>query len=193
MKRIKEALSALLSKTKTLEEATVGFTAEDLSSLETLVKTARSMADNAKECCKVDGNGQWKIEKAIKPGPTLDYSKINPKPDPAAEANAPTIDYGKLEKPKAVWEQKTTPSASKEAWIKANSAKRERTMSAEKKGIKLDKNEGALLEEEPTSSQKARMVVKAEEPHKDDSKHEEKEKKKAKSIRDKAQEILDLH
>ena len=50
------------------------------------------------EVVKIDEKGQWKIEKAIKPGPALNYAKdINPrktKQDYAnIEAKATTIDY----------------------------------------------------------------------------------------------------
>ena len=46
------------------------------------------------EVVKYDKLGQWSIEKAIKPGPTLDYSQINAKPNyKEMEDNASTIDY----------------------------------------------------------------------------------------------------
>lgn len=46
------------------------------------------------ENVKFAKNGQWSIEKAIKPGPTLDYSKINAKPDyDKIESEAGSIDY----------------------------------------------------------------------------------------------------
>jgi len=50
------------------------------------------------EVVKIDNMGQWSIEKAIKPGPTLDYSKAN-KPKSATTAEN-TIDYAKINKPK---------------------------------------------------------------------------------------------
>jgi hypothetical protein len=50
------------------------------------------------EMVKFDSKGQWSIEKAN----TLDYSKINQKPDyKSMEAKAPTLDYSKMSAPKA--------------------------------------------------------------------------------------------
>lgn len=46
------------------------------------------------EMLKYNELGQWDIEKAAKPGPTLDYSKINAKPDyDKIESEASSIDY----------------------------------------------------------------------------------------------------
>jgi hypothetical protein len=54
----------------------------------------RSLKKEEVELAKTAPNGQWSLEKAIKPGPALDYSKMNSKPDYAAiAAKAPTIDY----------------------------------------------------------------------------------------------------
>jgi hypothetical protein len=51
----------------------------------------------SEEVVKIDDRGQWKIEKAIKPGPSLDYSKFNSSPSKKdykqMEAKASTIDY----------------------------------------------------------------------------------------------------
>lgn len=138
----KQAAIAILSKAKTIDEATIGFDTNEMQELDMLIKAAKAKMASKKmaEVCKTDSNGQWKIEKeekvmgrvkvqmdsdtyeprgkhdpvmespkklkkswpdaqwslekAIKPGPTLDYSKINPKVDRAAqEAAAPVIDY----------------------------------------------------------------------------------------------------
>jgi len=46
----------------------------------------------------MSNNDQWTLEKAIKPGPTLDYSKFDQKP-PIKPAKGP-INYDKLKPPK---------------------------------------------------------------------------------------------
>ncbi len=119
-------------------------------------------------------------------GPAMDYSKHNVKPDyKSIEEKAPTIDYNKMNDPanqKPAWKQKTTPASQKEAWMKVNRQRNE--MAA--RGIKKD--EGVMIDRE--LKDKSRMVAKDDvgavggslaqsekEPHKDDRKHEAKEKK----------------
>jgi hypothetical protein len=45
----------------------------------------------------------------------------------------------------------------------------------------------------PAGSPESAMTMSEKEPHDDDPKHEAKEKEKAKKIKDKAQELLDMH
>jgi hypothetical protein len=98
---------------------------------------------NKSEMLKYNAGGQWSIEKAIKPGPTLDYSKMNPKPNYAEiESKAPTIDYSKVNAPNAAkpkWKENSSPASTKETWMKMNRMKREKTIAAEKRGIKPEK------------------------------------------------------
>lgn len=55
---------------------------------------AGAMPDGSIEMIKYDSNGQWKFEKAIKPGPTLDYSNMD---KPSEDSN--TLDYSKMTTP----------------------------------------------------------------------------------------------
>lgn len=115
------------------------------------------------------------LAKAIKPGPALNYDKINPKVDRVAqEAAAPTINYsaGGMTAPKL------TPGAGAADRTKAVRAK----IDAEGKETAIE-----------TINRKRGSVNKAEEPHKDDPKHEAKEKAKAKKIKDEAEDLLDMH
>ena len=75
----------------------------------TVVKEEDGMEKKGQEIVDYSPNGQWSIRKAIKEGPTLDYSKINPESNPISnpeaakeaktkrytdiEANALNIDY----------------------------------------------------------------------------------------------------
>ena len=87
--KLLEVVSGDVSLEKALEELTEEKREDFCKSLELLKKNA-----SAGEFVKYDHQGQWSIAKAIKPGPTLDYSKINPKPDyKNKEANASTVDY----------------------------------------------------------------------------------------------------
>ena len=60
-------------------------------------KWFKDNAHKAEDFVKFDDMGQWSIEKAN----TLDYKKINPKPDyKSMEDKAPKLDYSKMEAPK---------------------------------------------------------------------------------------------
>ena len=90
---LKDKLMAVLTNDMTLEKAVEDMNDQDredlFKSLELLKKNAE-----AAEMVKYDDNGQWSIEKAIKPGPALNYSKMNPKPDyDKIDREAHTIDY----------------------------------------------------------------------------------------------------
>lgn len=248
----RDAAVAILSKAKTPEEATIGFDVNELKELDALIKAAKSKMDSAKvsETCKTDKNGQWKIEKAIKPGPTLDYSKMNPKPNRAAqEANAPVIDYSNnsVKEPKRYAGAKEHAEAvrakldaeAKEPALETISRRQKMAkqdgMAAFAGSVKnafgggssnpppppppaptstsssgsaslgskisgsvgraMGKDEGVLLDKEPSPAEKKKMTISKDEsePHKDDPRHEEKEKKKAKKIKEEAEGILDMH
>lgn len=124
----------------------------------------------------IEGLKQAKEElsKAIKPGPTLDYSKINPKPDKetraAAEAAAPTINYSN----RVAGPNRFAGSAANTAAVRA----------------KIDAEGKETAMETIARRQK---FNKGEEPHKDDPHHERKEQDKAKKIKEEAQDILDMH
>ena len=85
-------------------------TNQDLEEIQLLIKSMRSNLEKAKfidpkrqvvkgeEVLKIDDKGQWSIEKTIKPGPTINYSRdVNPiktKEQRADdEASATTINY----------------------------------------------------------------------------------------------------
>lgn len=220
---IREALKAILSKSMTAEEVyalTSPALREDLeTSLAYIAEMNKSVekSEPVADVMKFDKNGQWKMEKG-----SLDYGKINPRQNasvnPAAkkladggaaasEAAAGSVYYGEMNKPsnqKATWKQTSTPQSKQEAWTKINAQRS--AMSArglKKTGVLIDeevknpermiaKNE--MLGYGPTGTPSSSTVMQSEkEPHKDDPHHEEKEKKKAKKIKQKAQELLDMH
>jgi hypothetical protein len=162
---------------------------------------------DVKEVLKTDKNGQWSLDKAIKPGPTLDYTKINPKPDyKEMEAKAPTIDYqNNSATKKPVWSGAA--DQAKAVREKINTEANETAVETIRRRQDAKKSDGVNVEPELTSDQKKRMVAKNEmmgygqdavmqseaEPHKDDPHHEEKEKKKAKKIKEEAEKLLDMH
>ena len=132
------------------------------------------------------------LEKAIKPGPTLDYAKINPKDNTqispeakatvaatnaATEAAAPSIDYksGTMEPPK-----RYAGAAEKAAQVRAKVAAQMAPRTAHEEFMsKLPANKKPVMKSE-------------DEPHADPN-HEKKEQKKAKKIKKEAQAILDMH
>ena len=133
------------------------------------------------------------LEKAIKPGPTLNYAQINPKDNTqvspeakaivastnaATEAAAPSIDYksGTMEPPK-----RYAGTAEKAAQVRAKVEQQMKPRTAHEEFMsKLPANKKPVMKSE-------------NEPHKDDPKHEMKEQKKAKKIKKEAQAILDMH
>jgi hypothetical protein len=224
MSKIKDAALEALSKGKTLEQATEGFTADELHELEFLMKSINKKTGDGrygkpnpdievKEVLKTDKNGQWSLDKAIKPGPTLDYSKFNQKPDYAEiEAKAPTIDYGNKPTAKPKWSGSVDRAQAVRDKIDAQSKETAAETIARRQGMK--KGDGVNVEPELTGDQQKRMVAKNEmmgygsqpqsanpadlmqsedEPHKDDPHHESKEKKKAKKIKEEAESLLDMH
>jgi hypothetical protein len=147
------------------------------------------------------------LNKAIKPGPTLDYGKINPRQNTvvspsakqtadtsaaASEAAAPTIDYHSdpMQPPKRY---AGAAERAKQVRAEIDRQANESAIETIARRQKMKKEEGANEESEPTAAEVGKMTAKAEEPHKDDPKHEAKEQEKAKTIKDKAQELLDMH
>lgn len=221
--KIKYAALALLKKSLAPEEATKGFSAEELHELEYLMKSINKKTGDGrygrpnpdvdvKEVMKTDSQGQWKIEKAIKPGPTIDYSQFNKKPDYAEiEAKAPTIDYGKTRMDKPKWSGAADKAAAVRTKINAEANESAAETIARRQNKGMVKGDGVNNEPELTAGQQKRMVVKnemmgygqeaggaanvmqSEEPHKDDPQHEAKEKKKAKKIKAEAEDLLDMH
>jgi hypothetical protein len=213
MSKIKDAALEVLSKGVALDEATKGFTADELHELEFLMKSVNKKTGDGrygkpnpdvdvKEVLKTDKNGQWSLDKAIKPGPTLDYSKFNEKPDyKEIEAKAPTIDYqNNSATKKPTWTGAADQAKAVRTKIDAESKETAAETIARRQ--KIRKGEGANSEPELDAGKQKRMVAKdemmdqvmqSEEPHKDDPQHEEKEKKKAKKIKEQAESLLDMH
>ena len=65
------------------------------------------MVKGCDEVVKIDEKGQWSIEKAIKPGPTLNYKEIN-KPVNTEDNPANTINYKEMNRPKHMDQPKST-------------------------------------------------------------------------------------
>lgn len=130
---------------------------------------------------------QEELAKAIKPGPTLDYSQINKKPDRAAiEAAAPTIDYGgnRMAAPKYAGAKERAEAVRTKLETEAN----EPAIDTINRRQKTFKNENASY------SAPANTVEQSDkEPHKDNPEHEAKEKVKAKKIKKEAEDLLDMH
>ena len=151
-------------------------------------------------------NAQWSLEKAIKPGPTLNYGKINPGSNPisnpesnevkagkaaAKDAAAPTIDYGN--KPTAKPTYTGAADRAKQVRAQIDTQINEPALDTIARKQKMNKDEGTNVEKEPSASEIGRMTAKSEaEPH-DDPEHEKKEKEKAKKIKNEAEDILDMH
>lgn len=189
----------------------------------TVIKEEDGMEKKGQEIVDYSPNGQWSIRKAIKEGPTLDYSKINPESNPISnpeaaktkryadiEANAPKIDYkndvmakptqgqGAAEKARAVRAKIDAESSetASEAFARRNQAKLPAPSSAKplKKGV--DTESQTLTKNEMmgySSSPAASVAMSEKEPHKDDPEHEKKEQIKAKKIKENAEDILDMH
>lgn len=124
------------------------------------------------------------------------------------EANAATIDYQKdmVKKPKyytGAAERASKVRADIEARSKETALetmkRRGQIKSSIKKNDDLEKKDTTSYENpsQPIMSgpgpQGSPITMSEKEPHKDDPKHEEKERKKAKSIKETAEDILDMH
>ncbi len=130
---------------------------------------------------------QEELVKAIKPGPTLDYSQINKKPDRAAiEAAAPTIDYGgnRMTAPKYTGAKERSEAV--RAKLEAEAV--EPAIDTINRRQKINKNQNMSYEAPANTVEQS-----DKEPHKDDPKHEAKEKVKAKKIKEEAEDLLDMH
>lgn len=133
------------------------------------------------------------LSKAIKPGPTLDYSKMNPGSDKAAraaaEAAAPTINYNndRMSTPKY------TGAADRTAAVRAklDAEGKETALDTMKRRGQISKEENKSYAPQPNTSEN--MAMSEDEPHKDDPRHEQKEQAKAKKIKEEAEDILDMH
>jgi hypothetical protein len=228
---IREALNAILSKSMKTEDVFAKVEPQERLELEwALADVLERLAKNTDcaksesyfEIFKYDANGQWKMEKAAKPGPTLNYSKINPRDNASvnpeakkladtnattSEAGANTIDYqnDRMKTPK-MW----AGAAERAKQVKDKIAQQanEPALETIARRQKLKKGDG-ILEDEETKN-KERMIAKNEmlgygpagapssamtmsEKDEGSPEHESAEKKKAKKIKDKAQELLDMH
>lgn len=203
---IKEALKGILSKSMDADEAFVRVAPgeRDELAIHLAYVQERLVKSSLEEVCKVNKNGQWNIEKAIKPGPTLDYSKINPKADyKEIEAAAPTINYSNTPGSKPAWSGSTDRAQAVRSKIDAESKESAAETIARRQKIK--KNQGTNLD--APVADKGRMTAKAdmagEMPDDGSSSmamseegtpaHENKEKKIGKKIKDEAQDLLDMH
>ncbi len=216
---IKEAIQGILSKSMDADEAFVRLAPEHRGELaahlayvkERLAKGSTGAAAGS-EILKTSKNGQWSLDKAIKPGPSLDYSKMNKKPDYAdIEAKAPTINYSNTPGIKPQWSGAADNAKAVNAKLDAESKETAAQTIARRQGKKpVMKNEGTNLD--APAADKGRMTAKnemmgggpegspenamqmSEAKYVEGSKeHEEEEKKKAKKIKDDAQDILDIH
>ncbi len=129
---------------------------------------------------------QWSLEKAIKPGPALDYAKMNPKPNYAEiEAKAPVMTYDKnpMKAPKytGAKERAEATRAKLEAESKEtamDTISRRQKMNKEEDEDEAKKNElmgygtqnpapmtmseGVLIDEEPSEEDKKQMTAKGD-------------------------------
>lgn len=137
-------------------------------------------------------NEQWSLDKAIKPGPALNYATINPKPDRAAqEAAAPTINYSNR-----VAAPTYTGAADRAAAVRAklDAEAKEPALDTIARRQKVNKTTNESYQSGTnTSGAGDDMAMSEKEPHKDDPHHEAKEKKAASKIKNEAEEILDMH
>lgn len=150
-----------------------------MKTLEPLIKALKEVKDE--------------LEKAIKPGPTLDYSQINKKPDRAAqEAAAPTIDYtNRVAGPKV----NSALDRVKAAQAKLDAEANETALETIRRRQQMNKQEANMSYEGAANQVGAGddMAMSEAEPHLDDPHHEAKEKKIGKKIKEEAQDLLDMH
>jgi hypothetical protein len=190
---VKEALVKIFNDSENPSEVFKQVKNEDIRDLEIALRKMsgkvykQNLNKNSSQDFNISNNGQWSLEKAIKPGPTLDYGKIapeqNPISNPAAakeaktarlatqEANAPSINYG----------------GNRMATPKVNAGLADKAKAVRAK-IEAESKETAL----ETIQRKQKMNKEEGEPH-DDPNHEKKEKQKAAKIKEEAEGILDLH
>jgi hypothetical protein len=210
---VRDTLKAILSKQISVEEALVKSSPEEREDIEIALAYMSEMRKSCHETYKTDKNGQWKIEKAFDSGSylsnaaagkkqnTIDYSKdVNPKPDYASiEANAPTLDYSKMTSPKP----KTSPQSKKDVWLKVNAERQKKVGTGmAKSGVLLDEElknkermtaKNDMLGYGPAGSPESAMTMSEKEKIEGSEEHETAEKKKAKEIKRKAEEILSIH
>lgn len=230
---VKEALEKIFKDSEKPSEVIKQVSDEDVVDLEIALRKMcnkvykSELQKKGQEIIDWSPQGQWKIEKAIKPGPTLDYNKINPDRsqmpnDKVAraskyaeiEANAPSIDYqsDRMAAPKV-----TEGAAAKAARVRAKIAAEREIQSKESALDTIARRSGKPIGEPatpktplapshpsmkpmkknempgvPTMTSSA-VAMSEKEPHHDDPKHEDKEKKKVEQIKDHADDILDMH
>ena len=101
--RQSEIMAAILEKSKTATEALKDCSLEEVETIQQLLEINKHRLSKnmhgemppggytfKEETIKFDANGQWKLDKAIKPGPTLDYKEMN---RPKQSEDGPKIDY----------------------------------------------------------------------------------------------------
>jgi len=98
-------------------------TEEELNNAQETMKLMKSMVNSQdsnvnEEIVKIDDNGQWSMHKAIKPGDTINYNKMNKPEAPKEGPDAHTIDYSGKE-PKVTGEPWKT-SDTKKVILKPN-------------------------------------------------------------------------
>jgi len=117
---IKDYVVAILTKSKRLDEVPLEHIEEVERVLQKMATAGgggiAGMPDDGagagvvkfeEEVVKIDDKGQWSIEKAIKPGPTLNYKEIN-KPVNTEDNPANTINYKEMNRPKHMDKPKNT-------------------------------------------------------------------------------------
>jgi hypothetical protein len=192
---VREALIKIFSNSENPSEVFKQIKNEDIYNLEIALRKMSSkvykqkLSKNFSKDFSISHNGQWSLEKAIKPGPTLDYGKIAPEQNPISnpvaakearaariatqEANAPTMDY----------------SINNKAPIPKSYEGVAEKVKAIKAKIESENKESAIQ----TLARRQKMNKDENEPHKDDPNHEKKEKQKALKIKEEAESILDMH
>lgn len=203
---VKQAVFAILSKGMTTEEALARVKPEEQFEVEcALASIADGLEKSREPLVKFSNNQQWSLEKTIKPGGTINYKDFN-RPKKTPEAQQATLTYNSAD-PKAApayTPPKEHAPSMKNKRIEAAIAnkKRQRDLAATsgkanaldvlKERQKAMKAEGVNEDVDPVHA--GRMTAKSDaEPHKDDAHHEDKEKKKAKKIKDEAESLLDMH
>lgn len=169
--KVKNILEQVLSKSITIDEGlSMLTTGEELADMNiallqisaNLEKSEKSEDKPKHEVLKYENNGQWRIEKAIKPGPEINYSKqVNPKKTKeqynAEEAAAPTWnkDKGIMIKPK--WAGMADETA--RVRDKVERQMKEPAIDTIKRRQSLNKKgPGVLIEDEASEASKKKML-----------------------------------
>ena len=149
------------------------------------------------------------LTKAIKPGPALNYGKINPAANPLSnpaaahdakvanynqiEAKAPTINYNENRMSKPTWSGAAGKAKTVQAKLDAESKETGLQTIQRRAAAATKKSDGNVGDETmKNDSMGGGFAMSEKEPH-DDPKHEHKEVAIGKKVKEEAQDLINMH